>query len=583
MEPGFFAYQLINADFNSQSGNGTNNHNGDPILAFGGKAYAFGNPSGKQLYLFNLTPDAFQVSQGGAIGPFASAGSSPNVDLTKPPPSVSHLEMLTNDAANPAKSGSGTVWLQTSLYINTTPANPVANTSFDQQSFVNVALGDTNSAGGLVGARRGGANVDVSYQNNCSGTCNSSTPTREALAFTGDIATLAGPDGSTFLGTANPNIVIGIDSTGTHNIGRDMPLFNPQTADQTSGATYHVGIGALAPTTGVQTGGTVNGYAAGIFVMQAAGGLGDNEIPVGALMSGKPEDVAITFNAQQNTLAATFTLAGDKTAFRNNGTGGGGGVTIGFGGQGRSAFIDNQHYAAIETLTPGVTTVTDHNAAVTPNSATAYLVSGDQINVTTFFPATFVAPPGANGNSPAFCTNCDFLKWGAWGARLNFTDQSQQSVSLDGHLGWYVAGNLTTPTELDALASPTTKMTATYTGAALGDVAKLSGNQWQTYTAAGDLIVNWNFGDRNGNLNINNFDGHSFGTTDHGLTQPSLDINQFSGQLSGSGLTGSATGSFANNVVQHTPVVAGGVLGNWNVGNDVYKATGIFAGSGTPH
>ena len=47
---------------------------------------------------------------------------------------------------------------------------------------------------------------------------------RIQFAFTGDIASLAGPDGSHFLGKDDPNIVIGLDSTGTQNIGRDIPL-----------------------------------------------------------------------------------------------------------------------------------------------------------------------------------------------------------------------------------------------------------------------------------------------------------------------------------------------------------------------
>jgi hypothetical protein len=50
------------------------------------------------------------------------------------------------------------VWLQTGFYINTTPQNGDQN--FDQQSWVNVALGGVEN-GGLVGARRGGANMDI--------------------------------------------------------------------------------------------------------------------------------------------------------------------------------------------------------------------------------------------------------------------------------------------------------------------------------------------------------------------------------------------------------------------------------------
>ena len=45
-----------------------------------------------------------------------------------------------------------------------------------------------------------------------------------------------------------------------------------------------------------------------------------------------------------------------------------------------------------------------------------------------------------------------------------------------------------------------------------------------------------------------------------------------------SDLAGGAAGSFVNN----GSTVAGGVMGNWNVANDRYKATGIFGGGLRP-
>ena len=61
------------------------------------------------------------------------------------------------------------------------------------------------------------------------------------------------------------------------------------------------------------------------------------------------------------------------------------------------------------------------------------------------------------------------------------------------------------------------------------------------------------------------------------------DGNQFSGTLSGAtsraiwisnSLSVGAAGSYVNN----GNAVAAGVIGNWNVGNSAYRATGIFAG-----
>jgi hypothetical protein len=126
--------------------------------------------------------------------------------------------------------------------------------------------------------------------------------------------------------------------------------------------------------------------------------------------------------------------------------------------------------------------------------------------------------------------------------------------------------------------------TATYNGSAWGTVdSNLGEGGWKTYDASGDLTMNWSFAHRKGDLTISNFDsrhvngGLTFGSGPYGMTQiPNL--NQFAGSLSGSGLSGSATGSFVNN----GSVAAGGVIGNWNVGDSNYKATGIFGGAGTP-
>ena len=227
----FFAYQLIGTPTTSISNSLTNAiivdnaPSADPLLAFGGKGYNFGTPSGR-IFAFELTPDV-KEAMNGAIAPFSGGGSAPVVDVSKdangnfikPQPSISPLLYLEKDSASPTDP-SRAVWLQTSLYINTSTNSD--NQIEDQQSFVDVALGgvDPNS-GGLVGARRGGSGVDITNFDCTGSECGTH---RDQIAFTGDIATLAGPDGSHFLGTQNPNIVIGFNSTGTHNIGRDIPL-----------------------------------------------------------------------------------------------------------------------------------------------------------------------------------------------------------------------------------------------------------------------------------------------------------------------------------------------------------------------
>jgi hypothetical protein len=68
---------------------------------------------------------------------------------------------------------------------------------------------------------------------------------------------------------------------------------------------------------------------------------------------------------------------------------------------------------------------------------------------------------------------------------------------------------------------------------------------------------------------------------------PTGALNKFSGTLtptnelpsSLSDLSGSVTGSFVRPLTEGVP---SGAIGNWNIGNNNYKATGIFAGGLAP-
>jgi hypothetical protein len=557
LQKDFFAYHVLNVP--DQSGD----DHPEPILAFGGKGHNFGTPSGK-TYAFVLTPDVLAAPEG-AFSPFASAESSPEIDLEKPQPSISPLLYLEKDSNPQSKA----VWLQTSLYIKTTAANDAQEISFDQESFVNVALGGVQN-GGLVGARRGGSHVDITTQ--CQGQeCNPSTR-RESFAFTGDIASLAGPDGSHLLGKDNPNVVIGFDSTGTHNIGRDIPLdpSSSQIEDQ-SGSTYHVGVGLGTLQPQLQTlDGTYKGYATGMV---------ESEVPdsgfTNVLASQSPDDFSIAFNKITNTLSANLKVedarGGDNATSAYEfkfGDSGSSAVT-------RSAYIDDVHYGAIESAGSDSTRVGNGQSFYENAASTGYLVSGDQLNLTKFFPETFGNPE--DGIAPSLCNDCDFLQWGAWGSRVEFGNSPGQYVD-NIHLGFWIAGDIT---DVDALAA--LDGTARYEGHALGNVAYNS----KTYVAAGDLGINWNFADRAGDLTISKFDQKNF---DGGLTfsgpilepNPGVSGKHFQGNIAGQNLPqnlgslqGSASGSFVNKGA--TP--AAGVIGNWNVGGDAYKATGIFGGS----
>ncbi len=578
---GFFAYHVAQGEIGEQGGLAIDQGHPEPILAFGGTAHNFGTPSGK-VYLFDLTPDVVANSP----APFSSAGSMPVQGFVPGETSVSPLALLTKDS-NPE---SRDVWLQTSLYIGGTSGED----GYDQQSFVNIALGGIDSeTGGLIGARRGGAHVDIDpgyslYPNEGCEECNNLVavdsypydgPTRESLAFTGDIASRASPDEDHFLGTDDPNFVIGFDTTegGTQNIGRDIPLDPSSTPVQDqSGSTYHVGVGFDSFQPAEQQDGTFQGYAVGMVELVS---LSDPNV----VASKSAGDFTIGFNKTANTLWANLTVFDVQHTDPATGS-----YELDFGDvetfENRSAYIDDQHYAAIES---GAQVSKGDGAQVTQydyTSATSYLVSGDQLGVTNFFPETFEADE--YGNRP-FCTDCSFIKWGAWGTRVAFGDEEGSEYVDNVHLGWWVAGDITSAVDLETLADQ--QKYAIYRGNAIADVAnRINRDDWATYVATGKLFMDWDFGHREGNFEISKFDKANFGgdglTFGGPMTLPGRPGNHFAGDISGSlgefGIAaGKARGSFVNDLNGN---LARGVIGNWDVKNNYYKATGIFAGSGHP-
>ena len=118
--------------------------------------------------------------------------------------------MLLEQDSGEAGDLSHAVWLQTSFKVGSGDSKG--------ESFVNIALGEWSRTTGLQGARRGGSALltDPQIENDEPGL----RQCAQKYSFSGDIASLAGPDGGHFLGAddENPNLVVGIDSTGTPTI-----------------------------------------------------------------------------------------------------------------------------------------------------------------------------------------------------------------------------------------------------------------------------------------------------------------------------------------------------------------------------
>ncbi len=416
----------------------------------------------------------------------------------------------------------------------------------------------------MTGARRGGSDVSVDLGEN-------TVP--ESYSFSGDIASLAGPDGGHFLGSGDPNVVVGFDSTGTHNIGRDTPLNDDGTsAEQQSGSTYHIGVGTGTITPGEQHSDTFNGYAAG-FVQQAGGGAPDT------LLNTSPSDVKVSLDAATNTMTASVHV-GDGAILPNPR------YNLEFGGQGHSAFIDDAIFAAFEK--PGASSIEE--TVLVPQTVTLFEGTRWEYQFTTYKPedetyvpdiqSYFVSADAINANAVlfpgqtvngvqkrAFCQTCDYIKWGAWGTRASYQNHDGQQVTDDVHLGWWIAGDVVSSSDMP------TRGSASYAGDAIGTVAsKQQDGSWNQYVATGDMDMKWYFAARSGTLNIRNFDNKNLS----GVMFAPGKAN-FDGPLVGpSGIIGTASGSFVGSPgFKQAPA---GVIGNFGVGNAAWKANGIFGG-----
>ena len=278
-----------------------------------------------------------------------------------------------------------------------------------------------------------------------------------------------------------------------------------------------------------------------------------------------------------------------------------------FGGVGRSAFIDDNIFAAVETA--GASRVNEttislrspfiQTTAYTPSVA-GFVASADAIgaNEVLFAGQTVSAENPDELDTPlppaqkrAFCQTCDFLKWGAWGARVDYVKNSQQ-VTKDVPLGWWIAGDVISDSDSDVTKDKT--KIATYAGDAIGNVNK----NGQLYTATGGLDMTWNFGKRSGTLAITSFDtsvnngqGLNLSANIARIPVGASSPNQFGGILLGDGITGVATGSFVRgpnnfdtNGIAIPKSIPQGVVGDWSASNATlrnpatYSVIGIFGG-----
>jgi hypothetical protein len=220
-------------------------------------------------------------------------------------------------------------------------------------------------------------------------------------------------------------------------------------------------------------------------------------------------------------------------------------------------------------------------ARVSANSSSSFVERGgetyhqrtDGRTHTYMVSADAVPQSGFMGMGSQIC-ECDFLEWGWWGTQVQYADGNvdpDQPIGVAStHLGTWVAGDIVDYADLPTIGS------ASYTGHAIGSVI----NGTSQYIAGGTMEMTWNFGPRNGQLDITNFDGRDFGWA---VSDPSGGVSMGAATFSGNAVggpgvspyaTGVANGAFVRNGLDATA----GVIGNFGVVDGSWRASGTFAG-----
>jgi hypothetical protein len=293
----------------------------------------------------------------------------------------------------------------------------------------------------------------------------------------------------------------------------------------------------------------LSGYFGGIMTPYSSQNLSPYAV-IGA--------TSISTDATNLQIAATLE-GGDPFTARQSGAGT---VILSYGSlspggtNARQGYINDNLFGVLES--PG-----GSGSSLNGNGGTAtlYLVDSNAV------------PTAINNLLPAGVTacSCQYLQWGYWGGELATDNEAGQRNDV-GTINTWVAGTPTPQTDINNLISMSA--TGSYSGAAIGSVF----NNGASYVAAGGFTQSYNFGSQTGTLQISNFDGHNFGGTITGIQGTA----NFAGALSGTNLSGNATGSFYGPHAAET----GGDFAVQALSGAPYRAAGIFAGPGTislPH
>jgi hypothetical protein len=373
------------------------------------------------------------------------------------------------------------------------------------------------------------------------------------IKFTNAVATAETQGGSAIYGPSGEYMVLvpekvtynGENTTRTPSVGGSLPFDTLAVTD------VYYAVAASRPATApadlgvTRTSETLSGFTGALIENNNGGGMSSY-----AVYNTTPDQVTITKDAGSNRVAGFFEMTTGAPPANS--------ITLQWGSTGgsssqqQSAFIDDKRFAMREANSSAgtyngdpivtQTSMVTHSAVATPTS---------------------ILPSGVS-----FC-ECQYLTWGYWQGDLNYQTGPRAGQRDYVTLGTWVTGNVTANVDLPLSG------TATYAGHIIGNVENDAG---RSYVAVGNYSNAWNFGSREGNLNITNFDGANYA----GSTSGSPGTSNFSGNFTGT--SAGATNRSGQLWGAHFNAPGGDGAAAYQAGNfklnsseTNYKAAGTFA------
>jgi hypothetical protein len=216
------------------------------------------------------------------------------------------------------------------------------------------------------------------------------------------------------------------------------------------------------------------------------------------------------------------------------------------GGNTQQGYINDNLFGAVQAQ-GGAGSNVNGNAA---SSANLYMVNANAVPNNPLLPPT------------GLC-QCQYLQWGYWGGEIDTASDGGARTDI-AHINTWIAGIQTPAADIANLTR--LSATASYVGNALGSV----NNNGASYLASGTFAETYHFGNFTGNLAISNFDGKNFSASISGAQRSPAYV----GSLSGSNLSGNATGFFFGPNAAET----GGVFAVKSISGLPYQAAGVFGG-----